>query len=225
VANTDTIRERMKKQSLNRKYHFIYQSRRSDLLEIDPFGDAEHREKVLNTLNARMVGESLHQLHRYLGHRSTEDYSCTVAAHSVYLTRVMEVMGMDENARKWALLHDVPEMIFGDIPAPLKPQLMTEVAREAEAAWERDLFVFHGIPTEEQEIYNAMDRAVCMMEFDPLEGNPLAKYDFENIDVKFSETVFEAALQIELPYETSKTGNMDWHELHRQLFPGHKWNT
>ena len=68
------------------------------------------------------IARALSRICRFTGHLSDkyEDDIYSVAQHSVYVDRLLEQRGVPEYARKWAIIHDGPEYVWGDVNSPLK---------------------------------------------------------------------------------------------------------
>ena len=69
-----------------------------------------------------------------------DDVIYSVAQHSVYVKRYLEMIDAPKKARPWGLLHDAPEAFYGDVTSPLKsllPEYSVYEERGAVAVRER----------------------------------------------------------------------------------------
>lgn len=82
--------------------------------------NAKHVDEILQDLNietcARILGNTCRFNGRY-------DYS-SVATHSVYVSRLLEKAGFPPDVQMYGLLHDLNEILIGDIVKPIKPHVL-----------------------------------------------------------------------------------------------------
>lgn len=82
--------------------------------------NTKHLDEILQDLDietcARILGNTCRFNGRY-------DYS-SVATHSVYVSRLLEKEGASAAVQMCGLLHDLNEILIGDIVKPIKPYLL-----------------------------------------------------------------------------------------------------
>lgn len=71
------------------------------------------------------IARALSRICRFTGHLSDKyaDDIYSVAQHSVYVERLLVQREAPDYVRKWALTHDAPEYVWGDVNSPLKSLL------------------------------------------------------------------------------------------------------
>lgn len=86
--------------------------------------------------NIDCAAAALSRLCRYSGHISDKyiDDIYSVAQHSVYVYRLLKLVGAPVQTLPWAIAHDVPEAYFNDLTSPLKSMLPDYVALESASA-------------------------------------------------------------------------------------------
>lgn len=96
-----------------------------------------------------------------------DDDIYSVAQHSVYVDMVVERMGHPE-ARPWAIMHDAPEGIYGDMTSPQKSISPDYQRREALA--EEALIARYSIPMSDEirQVVHRADKMVSIMEAEVL---------------------------------------------------------
>ena len=80
----------------------------------------EHVNEILKDLSIETCAQILGNTCRFNGRY---DFS-SVATHSVYVSRLLEDRGYSAEVQMCGLLHDLNEILIGDIVKPIKPYLL-----------------------------------------------------------------------------------------------------
>lgn len=118
---------------------------------------------------------------RFGGQLSEEydDVIYSVAQHSVYVDMLVGLMGYP-HARKWAIMHDAPEGIYGDMISPQKS--ITPEYAEREDRAQAALIVRYNIPYDKDiaHVVNIADKMLSTMEADKMSTNGSAMWSIEH---------------------------------------------
>lgn len=131
----------------------------------------EHPDKSPYTLNDLATG--LSRQCRFNGMFPLyEDDIYSVAQHSVLVDDIVNLLFGVQRARPWAIAHDAPEGIIGDIITPVKaycPEFYT-----IENALAADMNQRFSVPVDDsiRDIVHKADMMACAMEAEELSGYP-----------------------------------------------------
>jgi len=113
----------------------------------------------------RDILHSLPHVNRYMGGTR---HPISTGQHTLAFARAVERAGYDDMHVRWALIHDMPEYVIGDIPRPFKKQMPMIQALD-----DRILLTLsrrYGLPEQMPDILHAWDQMMCRNEMD-LAGN------------------------------------------------------
>lgn len=139
-----------------------------------------HPDQSMYTLDDIAIG--LSRQCRFNGQFSRyEDEIYSVAQHSVLVDDIVNILyGMPE-ARPWAIAHDCPEGIIGDIITPVKKYLPTFY--EIEDDLEGDFRMRYSVPVDDRirDIVHRADLFACSMEAEELSGIPAEQWGLPKV--------------------------------------------
>lgn len=100
--------------------------------------------------NVDDMASALSRMCRYGGHLADkyDDDIYSVAQHSVYVYRLLVLVGAPVRVLPWAIAHDMPEAYWTDVPSPLKSLLPDYKAMENHSA--AILRMRYGIPYDDE---------------------------------------------------------------------------
>jgi len=113
----------------------------------------------------RDILHSLPHVNRYMGGTR---WPISTGQHTLAFARAVERAGLDDMHVRWALIHDMPEYVIGDIPRPFKKQMPMIQALD-----DRILLTLsrrYDLPEQMPDILHAWDQMMCRNEMD-LAGN------------------------------------------------------
>lgn len=92
--------------------------------------------RAVRDLKLDDVATSLENLCRYNGNRKV-----SVLRHTIAMVQIMRLMGLNLDKQRWAILHDVSEIITGEIARPMRQHAMK--IKEIESEWDDLILSFH----------------------------------------------------------------------------------
>jgi len=114
----------------------------------------------------RDILHSLPHVNRYMGGTRAP---VSTGQHTVAFAKAVERAGLGEMHVRWALIHDMPEYVIGDIPRPFKKQMPMIQALD-----DRILLTLsrrYDLPEQMPDILHEWDQRMCRHEMDAA-GNP-----------------------------------------------------
>ncbi|MEO0545363.1 MAG: HD family hydrolase [Pseudomonadota bacterium] len=143
------------------------------------------------------------------------EHAFSVAQHSLLVESVVAYLGAtSKNDRLYALLHDAPEYVIGDMISPFKA-VMGGGYKEVEARLEAAIHLRHGLkahPTAKlKKTIKQADRAVAYFE-----ATQLAGFSLQEAEKFFERPAFHAAA--DTAFDTNTTGQGE----HSSPFAAHE---
>ena len=147
-------------------------------VRVNPWGDpyVEVRRLTLPAIYHALLSQP-----RYYGHRGAQ---CNILVHTLDLVAALESEGIE--AQRWAFLHDIEEIIFGDIPSCVKPVLMreSESLRLAVRGWEECIFWGHNTLIEPPSpLCKALDKSMVLVDFEDVSIGGTTEHEYPDLDM------------------------------------------
>lgn len=121
------------------------------------------------------IAHALAQANRYGGHCK---FPYSVAQHSVLIFDWLLEMGADHNSPesnnvlRWAILHDAPEFVFGDMIGPIKRTMQTGQYKPCYNRLEDVMTIRFGLSTRMPEVVDRVDKRIVLDEQAALMARP-----------------------------------------------------
>jgi len=142
----------------------------------------EHPELSNYTLGDFAIG--LARTCRFNGqYGKYEDDIYSVAQHSVLVDDIVNILFGVPEARPWAIIHDGPEGIIGDVITPVKKYCPPFY--EIEGRLETDMLRRHSVFVDDRirDIVHKADLMACAMEAEELSGIPAVEWGLPTVTV------------------------------------------